>query len=164
MQGARTGSAEARQRWLNTQSMQSMSTPPMQPQFPQSLHFNTPSMQPAPPPLYHQSPERFVGQPFRVVFSNARISRCQGCRGQIDHNCDPIVLQHKEHVLFQNPRTGRWQMSRELRNTYYHVRLTCLTMKHPHFTPSKEIEVGAVKESLNQSSINVLRAEFGLIL
>ena len=27
-----------------------------------------------------------------------------------------IVLQHKEQVLFQNPRTGNWQMSKELRN------------------------------------------------
>ena len=130
---------------------------------PQMNPMNTPSMRPPPPPLYHQSPELSVGQPFRVVFSNSRISRCQGCRGKIDHNCDRIVLQHKEHVLFQNPHTGRWQMSQELRNTYYHARFTCLTAKHPDFTPS-EIELGAVEGSLDLPSLNVLREEFGLIV
>ena len=64
-----------------------------------------------PPPLVHQSPgsSSSVGQPFCVMFLNARISRCQGCRGQIEQGCPSphdIVLQHKEHVLFQNPNTG----------------------------------------------------------
>ena len=104
-----------------------------------------------------------MGQPFRVVFSNSRISRCQGCRGQIDHNCDRIVLQHKEHVVFQNPHTGRWQMSQELRNTYYHARLACLTTKHPDFTPC-EIDLGAVEDSLDVPSLNALKEEFGLLL
>ena len=122
---------------------------------------NTQSM--LPPPLYHQSPEQSVGQPFRVVFSNSRISKCQGCRGQIDHNSDQIVIQHKEHVLFQNPHTGRWQMSRELRNTYYHTRLACLTLKHPNFSPC-EIQLGVVEKSLDPASLHVLRTEFGLIM
>ena len=59
-------------------------------------------------------------------------------------------------MLFQNPHTGRWQMSQELRNTYYHARFTCLTAKHPHFTPS-EIELEAVEGSLDLPSLNVLR-------
>ena len=122
---------------INTQT-------PMQPQVPintytPSMNFDVPMstqtpMQPLPPPLLHQSPERSVGQPFRVVLTNSRISRCQGCRGQINHNYDQIVLQHKEHVLFQNPHTGRWQMSRDLRNTYYHARLNCVaTIKASKF-------------------------------
>ena len=40
---------------------------------------NTPSVRPPPPPLYQQPLECSVGQPFRVVFSNSRISRCQRC-------------------------------------------------------------------------------------
>lgn len=146
---------------------------PMQPQVPAntytpSMHLEAPistqtAMQPLPPPLLHQSPERSVGQPFRVVLTTSRISRCQGCRGQINHNYDQIVLQHKEHVLFQNPHTGRWQMSRDLRNTYYHARLNCVAIKHPDFTPG-EIQMGAVKDSLNLSALNLLRAEFGLLI
>lgn len=146
---------------------------PMQPQVPintytPSMYLEVPMssqtpMQPLPPPLLHQSPERSVGQPFRVVLTNSRISRCQGCRGQINHNYDQIVLQHKEHVLFQNPHTGRWQMSRDLRNTYYHARLNCVATKHPDFTPG-EIQIGAVKDSLNLAALNLLRAEFGLLV
>ena len=49
---------------------------------------STPSQ---PPPLVHVSPGSSyspgstlsVGQPFHLMFLNARISRCQGCRGQI---------------------------------------------------------------------------------
>ena len=59
------------------------------------------------------------------MFLNARI-RCQGCRGRIDEGlwqpwwyC-PSTQRHLEHVLFQNPRTGNWHMSKDLRNTYYH--------------------------------------------
>ena len=133
----------------------------MQPQAP--MNTQTPSMPPLPPPLLHQSPEDSVGQPFCVVLTNSRISRCQGCRGQIDHKCEQVVLQHKEHVLFQNPHTGRWQMSRDLRNTYYHARLNCVATKHPDFSP-REILVGAVKDSLNLSALNLLKAEFGLLL
>ena len=46
-------------------------------------------------------------------FELYRISRCQGCRGKIDHTLDDLVIQHKEHVLFQNPHTGRWEMSHD---------------------------------------------------
>ena len=76
---------------------------------------------------------------------------------------DQIVLQHKEHVLFQNPHTGRWQMSRDLRNTYYHARLSCVATKHLDFSPG-ELQVGDVKDSLNLYALNVLRQEFGLLV
>ena len=39
-----------------------------------------------------------VGQPFVVMFLNARISRCQGCRGKIEQgqpSPGDLVLQHK---------------------------------------------------------------------
>ena len=71
-----------------------------------------------------------VGQLFYVqLLTNSRISRCQGCRGAIEHGLHSphnIVIQHKEHVLFQNPHTGNWQLSRDLRNTYYHPFLNCI--------------------------------------
>ena len=91
---------------INTQT-------PMQPQVPintytPSMNFDVPmsTQTPMQPPLLHQSPERSVGQPFRVVLTNSRISRCQGCRGQINRNYDQIVLQHKEHVL-----STHWSMA-----------------------------------------------------
>ena len=126
-----------------------------------------------PPPLLHLPPspspasvahESSVGQPFQLVFLNARISRCQGCRGQIEQKLSSpwdIVLQHKEHVLFQNPRTGIWQMSRDLRNTYYHPRLQCIARKHPEFS-SSEIKVSEnVKDKLSSTHLKYLTTEFG---
>ena len=88
-----------------------------------------------------------VGQPFRVMFLNARISRCQGCRGKIEQvqpKPGDVVLQHikeyvSRYVLFQNPRTGSCQMSKDMRNTYYHPQLNCVSRAHPGFiyTPLK---------------------------
>ena len=51
-----------------------------------------------------------MSQPFWVMFTTPRISRCQGCLGQIHHGTVPldIVLQHKEQIVFQNPNTGTW--------------------------------------------------------
>ena len=116
---------------------------------------------PAPPPLIHFSPKGSshytpsqssvqqlpssssvqgmsadspVGQPFCVIFLNAQILRCQGCRGKIEQgqaSPEGVVLQHKEYVLFQNPRTGSWQMSKNMRNTYYHPQLNCVSRTHP---------------------------------
>ena len=75
-----------------------------------------------------------------------------------------VIFQHKEHVLFQNPNSGYWQMSRDLRNTYYHAKLQCLASKHPDFHCS-EISVSQdVKERLNRVHVNFLREEFGLQL
>ena len=155
-----------------------------------TVNFSTPP----PPPLLHFSPvsaknsiqpQSFVqqshspssiqstasdsssGQPFYVMFLNARISRCQGCRGRIEQGKPSpadIVLQHKEHVLFQNPRTGDWQMSKDLRNTYYHPLMGCIARPHPGFS-SSEIEVrDDVRKRLNHTHLSHLNGEFGLVL
>ena len=44
-----------------------------------------------------------------------------------------LVLQHKEQVLFQNPKTGNFQLSYDLRNVYYHARFECVRRKYPTF-------------------------------
>lgn len=119
-----------------------------------------------PPPLLHFSPgSSSVGQLFYIVFLNSRISRCQGCRGQIVQGLPSphdIVIQHKEHVLFQNPNTGNWQLSKDLRNTYYHPRFGCISVKHPDFS-SSELKISAeVRCKLLPSHFTLLNAEFGL--
>ena len=133
---------------------------------------------PPPPPLIHfpakdstvqhsipsDSP---VGQPFRLMFLNSRISRCQGCRGRIEQgqpSPGDIVLQHKEYVLFQNPRNGNWQMSTDLRNTYYHPLFKCIDRSHPGFGSSEICVDGDVREKLNPIHVSHIRGEFGLIL
>ena len=82
---------------------------------------------------------------FWVVFVGGNISRCQGCSGKImrDSNGKPLpppndlVMQHKEQVLFNNPKTGVFQLSSEHRNVYYHARLSCVKQKFPSFIPGQ---------------------------
>ena len=80
---------------------------------------------------------------FWVVFVGGNISRCQGCSGKImrDSNGKPLpppndlVVQHKEQVLFINPKTGVFQLSSGHRNVYYHAHLSCVKQKFPSFIP-----------------------------
>ena len=55
-----------------------------------------------PSSVHSTASDSSVGQPFVVMVLNARISRCQGCRGKIEQGQSSpgdLVLQHKEHVL-----------------------------------------------------------------
>ena len=83
---------------------------------------------------------------FWITFVSGNISRCQGCqqkvlRGQNGKPPDDLVLQHKEHVLFQNPQTGIFQLSHDLHNVYYHLRQACITKKYLSFNPSDHIRI-----------------------
>ena len=82
---------------------------------------------------------------FWVVLLSGNISHCQGCLGKILRSSDgkvlpppdDLVLQHKEQVLFNNPKTGMCQLSRDYRNVYYHARLSCVKQKFPAFQPGQ---------------------------
>jgi len=52
-------------------------------------------------------------------------------------------------------------MSTDLRNTYYHARLSCVATKHPNFSPG-ELQVGDVKDSFNLYALNVIQARVWL--
>ena len=57
--------------------------------------------------------------PFWLIFSKGNISWCVGCGqcniqktdGSVPEPSDDICLQHKEHVVFENPHTGCHQIS-----------------------------------------------------
>ena len=76
-------------------------------------------------------------QPFFLSFIKGNISRCAGCGlkdlRQIDGRPHPppgdLCLQHKENVLFENPKSGKYQLSKELRNVYYYARFFFLRYK-----------------------------------
>ena len=120
---------------------------------------------PPPPPLVHAPHVSPSSQPFWVMFVHGRISRCQGCRGQIERGSPPsdLVLQHKQQVLFQNPNDGQWQMSRDLRNTYYHPAMKCVTNSEPHFLPASDLKVSNdIKSRLLDCHCHLLLSEFGV--
>ena len=90
---------------------------------------------------------------FLVMMLSGNISRCQGCSGKILRGGDgkplpppdDLVVQHKEYVLFQNPKSGIFQLSRELRNVYYHLRSSCIS-KFPSFQAGQQLRIS--KEAL----------------
>ena len=110
---------------------------------------------------------------FWLMFLSGNISRCQGCAGKIMRGIDgkplpppdDIVLQHKEQVLFQNPKTGLFQLSHDLRNVYYHARLPCVMKKFQSFQPSAHIRFGKdILEKLHDEHKKHILNEFGVKL
>ena len=108
---------------------------------------------------------------FWVVFVGGNISRCQGCSGKImrDSNGKPLpppndlVMQHKEQVLFNNPKTGVFQLSSDHRNVYYHARLSCVRQKFPSFIPGQHCRVSRDTCSrFSQVHKEYLLKEFGV--
>ena len=78
---------------------------------------------------------------FWVMVISGNISHCQDCSGKIlqGESGKPLydlVVQHKEHVLFQNPRSRTFKLSREFRNVYYHPRLSYIRNKISSFQAS----------------------------
>ena len=108
---------------------------------------------------------------FWLQFVRGNILRCNGCgkrdlRGE-DGRPKPqpydLCIQHKEHVLFENPHTGMYQMSADLRNVYYHARLQCVTQKNVHFNPGSALKISQeVKSKLSKVHFAYLLGEFGL--
>ena len=103
--------------------------------FPSTSGYYFPSTSNAGPLQDHEK------QPFILAFVRGNISRCIGCGlkdlRQIDEKPHPppgdLCIQHKENVIFENPRSGNYQLSKDKRNVYYHARFFCITKKCPDF-------------------------------
>ena len=108
-----------------------------------------------------------VHVPFWICFAKGNISRCNGCKGRIGRLPPPgdIVLQHKERVLFLNPNTGVYQLSRDYRNVYYHALNSCVAPHFSDFSADSHIKVDCsvqgklvevhVQHMLKQFNINI---------
>ena len=128
----------------------------------------------SPQPSASTSPSPSVIDPnylFWVVLLSGNISRCQGCLGKISRSSDgkvlpppdDLVLQHKEQVLFNNPKTGMYQLSRDYRNVYYHARLSCVKRKFPTFQPGQHCRVSCDTFSkLTSVHKDYITKEFGI--
>ena len=138
---------------------------------------------PPPPPVCYGSPcssETFqntfvspvqqdklpsVYVPFWICFAKGNISRCNGCKGRIGRLSPPgdIVLQHKERVLFLNPNTGVYQLSRDYRNVYYHAQKSCVCPHFNNFIADTHIKVdGSVQGKLVDVHVQHLLKEFNI--
>ena len=98
------------------------------------------------------------------MFVRGNISRCNGCKKRnlrtpeaaLHLPPDDLCLQHEEFVLFENPHTGLHQLSKDLRNVYYHARQQCVGEQ------AKIIVQGDIRAKLNTVHMHHLMHEFGL--
>jgi len=94
-------------------------------------------------------PDTHCSLSFPIVFVKGNISRCTGCgvcnlRSEDGKPHPPpydLCLQHKEYVVFANPRTDSHQISSDLRNVYYHAHKRCVEIKHPKFDPATDLKI-----------------------
>ena len=108
---------------------------------------------------------------FWLQFVRGNISRCNGCgkrdlRGE-DGRPKPspydLCIQHKEHVIFENPHTGMYQLSVGLRNVYHHASVRCITKKNVHFNPENALKISHdVRSKLTRVHFAYLLNKFGL--
>lgn len=94
---------------------------------------------------------------FWLPLVRGNILRCNGCgkhylRGEDGRPKPPLVL-------FENPHTGMYQMSVDLRNVYYHARLQCVPPLQ-----SRKLKISQeVKSKLSKVNFAYLLGEFGLL-
>ena len=114
-----------------------------------------------------------IESPFWVAFIFGNVSRCQGCKGRIARSedksslplPDDIVLGHKEHVVYQNARSGMFEQSTDKRNVYYHPWRTCVVPHFALFNADVHIHIPpTVKDKLLPQHKALLGAEFGLTI
>ena len=73
------------------------------------------------------------------------------------------MLQHKERVLFLNPNTGVYQLSRDHRNVYYHAQKSCVCPHFNNFIADTHIKVdGSVEGKLVDAHVQHLLKEFNI--
>ena len=108
---------------------------------------------------------------FWLAFVFGNVSRCNGCKGKIRRGDDKkplpppddLVVGHKEHVVYQNPHSGNFELSREKRNVYYHPWRTCIAPNFRNFDPTLHINTDRVRGQLLPVHKQLLLSEFGLI-
>ena len=142
----------------------------------QLLPFNSPSTATSVVDQVAMTPSSVIIDPHRlfwVKIVSGNISRCQGCSERIIRGADgkplsppdDLVLQHKEQLMFQNPKTGNFQLSHDLRNVYYHARFDCVRRKYPTFNGYLHLRVSSdVQHRLTSQHKAYLAKEFSITL
>ena len=76
---------------------------------------------------------------------------------------DDLAVQHKEQVLFINPNTENYQLSRDYRNVYYHPKLRCIQRKFPSFIPKQHCRMDqATLQRIGEQHKEYILKEFNL--
>ena len=133
--------------------------------------FQTPASHETTLPFPGGAQRNDVETPFWLTFIFGNVSRCNGCKGKIFRGegekllppPDDLVLGHKERVLYQNPHSGRFELSRDKRNVYYHPWRICVAPYFRDFRPQVHITIHEnVRSKLLPAHKSFLKTEFGI--
>ena len=147
--------------------------PPLIPTYLSPPHVSASSLPFVSSPCAMHSPSKRppVETPFWIAFIFGNVSRCQGCKGRIARGenktllppPNDIVLGHKEHVVYQNARSGLFEQSADKRNVYYHPWRTCVVPHFAHFNAIQHIHTPpTVMPKLLPQHKALIASEFGL--
>ena len=65
--------------------------------------------------------------------------------------------------MFENPHTGRHQLSSEHRNVYYHASQRCILLKFKDFNPRTNVKVsGDIQSQLTATHLDYIMQEVDL--
>ena len=65
--------------------------------------------------------------------------------------------------MFQNPRSGIYQLSKDLRNIYYHANKLCVMAKSPNFNSLTDLKVSKnVRARLTSAHLQLLIDQLSL--
>ncbi|MCG8624506.1 MAG: hypothetical protein MJE68_21245 [Proteobacteria bacterium] len=74
-----------------------------------------------------------------------------------------LVLGHKEHIIFNNPKTGRFEQSWDKRNVYYHPWKTLIASQFADFNPQQHLSISReIRGKLHFEHFKLLQNEFGI--
>ena len=75
-------------------------------------------------------------QPFQVTTLTNKVKKCYGCNVAFtQHEREPpnnLVVCHPEFRAYRNSE-GELQMNRQMQNTYYHLKKSCIQARYPSF-------------------------------
>ena len=77
--------------------------------------------------------------PFVVVNLNNKIKKCGGCPFPFRDEQGPVFLEvavkHVEKDVYFDKASGTQRVTKE-GNRYYHCQVSCITSRHPYFSPA----------------------------
>ncbi len=100
-----------------------------------------------------------------------RIRSCYGCGNPIRTNLSyipppphDVVIAYKERRYYKDPSTHEMRLTPSDENTYYHLMVKCVQLKHPAFLGSMLVVDPATRVSLQQIHRTHLQEQFGFYI
>ena len=103
--------------------------------------------------------------PFTLCYITGNISTCIGCKNKYLKTRvaqDDLCIKHEEWRQFTSPSSGTPQS--KFGSAYYHCKVECVWLRHPHFQPQKLQVPQEVAETLSLQQKEYVRTTFNLLI